>query len=364
MMSLNSYTFDELFLPLEKGTSKLTSYAIYRSLDYAGELIPLWGGNSEHKTQSLFVSINAKNKENKPIKVFRGPCLIISLDGSAGSMTFKDENSTFALNHHAGVLRLRDPKLLDLEYFKYRYEGLLSALAVSDGSKTLSKKILETQIFELPSLSEQLSILSKYKKLDSIRTGLLKHLNSIDKIQLLKLEASDDKTETKTIGDIFDLNQGHQITDLELYSTEGDVPVYTGNNELKGHWDKSIISEKDLPCLSYPTKANPGVVYIQNELFDANNTAVLVPKAEWRDKLVLEWFSIKLPPIFLDLMTSKEGVSYLNKDIVEKIEIEIPDKKVQEAEAEYFSKVKSLRDHIVPRLAKIDTLLGKQVLLK
>lgn len=181
---IQTYTFNELFYPLEKGIQKLTSYAIYRSLDYEGELVPLWGGNQEHEIATQFVSVNAKNKDNKPIRVFSGPCLIISLDGSAGSMTYKAEGTKFALNHHAGVLRGKNPKILNIEYFKYRYESFLRNLAVSDGSKTLSKKLLENQTFELPDIQEQQLILKRYKKLGSIRNMLKEHglLKEIDEL--------------------------------------------------------------------------------------------------------------------------------------------------------------------------------------
>ena len=37
-----------------------------------------------------------------------------------------------------------------------------------------------------------------------------------------------------TIDDLFDVIQGHQITDEELYKIEGDIPVLTGKNEIKG----------------------------------------------------------------------------------------------------------------------------------
>src|SRR5688572_16337267 len=129
---------------------------------------------------------------------------------------------------------------------------------------------------------------------------------------------------------IFDIIQGHQITDKELYYAEGKIPVLTGNNEIKGYWNQSIIEEDSLPCLTYPTKGNAGVVFVQEKIFDANNTAVLIPKDEWREKICLDWFRFKLPPLFLEAMTSKSGVSYLNREIVEEIDIEVPEKTKQE----------------------------------
>lgn len=364
MSALTTYTFDELFFPLEKGVSKLTSYAVYRSLDYKGDLVPMWGGNNEHRTENLYVSVNAKNKDNKPIRIFEGPCLIISLDGSAGSMTYKDKGVRFALNHHAGVLKVRDASILNLEYFKYRFENFLKNLSVSDGSKTLSKKLLEKQAFELPSLKEQEAILGRYKALDLTKQKLEKYQKELAKLQTQMLEVPNIETDKVPLTTMFSVNQGHQITDLELYSSDGDIPVYTGNNEIKGRWDKTIVDKEDLPCLSYPSKANSGVVYVQDKMFDANNTALLIPRDEWRERLHLDWFRLKLPPIFLDLMTSKEGVSYLNKEIVEGITIDLPIKEKQIEQATYFSKIEKIKDAMKPLGEKIDSLLSKQVMVE
>lgn len=163
------------------------------------------------------------------------------------------------------------------------------------------------------------------------------------------------------IRDIFNIIQGHQITDRELYYTEGNIPVFTGNNEIKGHWNQSIISEDQLPCITYPTKGNAGIVFVQNKIFDANNTAVLIPKKEWRNKIDLDWFRFKLPALFLDAMTSKSGVSYLNREIVEEINIDVPDHSKQLREVNYFLKLEKIKIKLQKILNRIDELLTKGI---
>lgn len=141
------------------------------------------------------------------------------------------------------------------------------------------------------------------------------------------------------IKSIFQIIQGHQITDEEIYRAEGNIPVITGRDEIKGYWNKKIIERGDLPCITYPTKANAGDTYIQTKIFDANNTAVLIPFPKWREKVDLEWISYKLRTMFLKIQTSKAGVSYLNKEIVEELEINIPSKDIQEKERYVISKL-------------------------
>lgn len=166
-----------------------------------------------------------------------------------------------------------------------------------------------------------------------------------------------------TIGTYFNLIQGHQITDEELYQTEGDIPVFTGSNDIKGYWNKSLVNLNDLPCLTYPTKGNKeGNVFVQYNIFDANNTAILIPKNEWRDKINLEWFAFKLKHILQTIQTSKENVSYLNRDLVEPYEFNLPNIDIQNKELEPIKKLREIRSSLYIAIQKIDTLLEKAVI--
>jgi hypothetical protein len=156
------------------------------------------------------------------------------------------------------------------------------------------------------------------------------------------------------IKNIFRIIQGHQITDEEIYRNigSGNISIYTSNNEIKGYWNKSLVSEQDLPCLTYPTKAFSGEIFIQHSVFDANNTAVMIPYPEWREQIILEWASFKLSNVFLDIATSKGGVSYLNKEIVEDYDLIVPSKDIQQNELKYFKILKSLKNRVKILLTK------------
>lgn len=164
---------------------------------------------------------------------------------------------------------------------------------------------------------------------------------------------------------LFHLNQGHQITDEEIYKgiiNEGKIPILTAKNKIKGYWDKSIVEDTNLPCITYPTKANSGVCYVQKSVFDANNTAVLIPKDEWRDQICLEWVAFKLSKLFLSIATSKEGVNYLNKEIIEDMEIDLPKKEIQIVQYKaiskllYFKRIEHIRKKI--ERIKLSTLIA------
>jgi Type I restriction modification DNA specificity domain len=166
------------------------------------------------------------------------------------------------------------------------------------------------------------------------------------------------------LSSVFNIIQGHQITDEEIYRSIGlgNTPIYTSSNEIKGYWDKSLITKDDLPCISYPTKANSGEAFVQNKIFDANNTAVLVPLPNWREKIILEWAVLKLSNIFPSVMTSNEGVSYLNKDIVKELEFEVPNRIIQQKELEILSKLKTLHTHCSVILNQIEHIRGLTIL--
>ena len=165
------------------------------------------------------------------------------------------------------------------------------------------------------------------------------------------------------LAEIFKVNQGHQITDEEIYNSPGNIPIYTGNNDLKGYWDKTIIDESLLPCLTYPTKAFGGKIFIQNKQFDANNTACLLLKNEYKDKVLLEYFQYLLPSEFLKNATSKGGVSYLNKEIVENIEVNLPPKKIQTKMIEQFKTINFYNENIQEMKENLLNILEKEIVV-
>lgn len=55
--------FLDVFNEIEKGNYSLTDEAIYASLQNNDELVPLYGGNKEHRTTERQISISAKTKK-------------------------------------------------------------------------------------------------------------------------------------------------------------------------------------------------------------------------------------------------------------------------------------------------------------
>lgn len=170
------------------------------------------------------------------------------------------------------------------------------------------------------------------------------------------------------VSDIFIINQGHQITDEEIYLASGNIPIYTAGNEIKGYGSNTLVTFEQLPCITYQTKAFSGVVTVQYELFDANNTAALILKEQYKECINLEYVALLLRHVLMEFTTADSGVSYLNKDIVSEIELKIPTDRVGKIsikeQNDYMQKYKKLleiEENIKEKLLEINALLDMEI---
>ena len=159
---------------------------------------------------------------------------------------------------------------------------------------------------------------------------------------------------TKKVSDVFTIMQGHQITEEEIYNSFGDVPIFTGNNRLIGKVDTSIIKSNDLPCISYPTKGQVGNFFIKSGLFEANNTAVLVPKQEWRGRINLYWFISQISPKVKRECNSKAGVGYIGKEIMQRITFDIVDETRQVLIGDSYNTSREFKNRIYKTIKSLE----------
>jgi hypothetical protein len=183
MVSNKTINFLDIFDEIKKGNQKLTDEAIYQSLQQTGDLVPLWGGNQEHETISRKIPENGRTKDGEEITIFDGEGIIISLDGSAGSMTYKN-GQKFALNHHAGFFKVKkgNENAILPEFFAIFYQNKFREMSVSEGSKTLSLKQLYSTDFNIPDIEEQKYIMKKLKPILNKKKYLTEIQNQINKV--------------------------------------------------------------------------------------------------------------------------------------------------------------------------------------
>jgi restriction endonuclease S subunit len=211
--------FLDLFGPITKGNFGLTEEAVYRSIQLGNRMIPLWGGNQEHIHADRFVDEKGRTKYDEPITIFDAEGIIISLDGSSGNMTYK-QNERFALNHHAGFFQVNRPDLIDPRFFSIFYQQQLRAESISEGSKTLTLDSIYGLDFDVPTRTLQ-------EKLMTEISPILKRKNKINelisRISLLKrkslsVDYKNYQARGVPVGDVFNCMNGNTgLTEKEVY---------------------------------------------------------------------------------------------------------------------------------------------------
>ena len=175
--------FLDLFEKIEKGDFGLTDAMIYKSIQMGSDFVPIWGGNQDHSIPSRYVEVDARTTKNKQITIFSGDGIIISFDGSSGSMTYK-QNERFALNHHAGFFKVRSDakKKINPKFFALFYQKQLQEASISEGSRTLTVNQIYSMDFEIPEFPTQNEIMEKVTPLLKKRQKLIEMNNKIDAI--------------------------------------------------------------------------------------------------------------------------------------------------------------------------------------
>jgi type I restriction enzyme M protein len=130
---------------IKKGDHGLTEEVIYHYFDLQG--MPVYGGGASGIR--FKITRDAKTIHNKQVTIFGGPAIIISMDGTSGSMRVIDSGE-FCLNHHGCVLTPFDISI-NLHWFVQQNEAFLKSLASNrEGSATLTMEKLKEFVVGVP----------------------------------------------------------------------------------------------------------------------------------------------------------------------------------------------------------------------
>lgn len=338
--------FLEVFNEIEKGNYALTDEAMYASIKNSDKMIPLYGGNQSHKYTDRKVSITAKTKKGESIRVFQREGIIISLDGSAGSMTYKNRE-IFALNHHAGFITLKQgvEKKVLLEYFALFFQNFYRSLSISDGSKTLSLEQIYSEEIELPPYDVQVRIMNKLapiiKKMNVISKLKEKYHNLMQKSILFENEEKNNSVPLNTMLKYCSRNDA--LSEEGIYNRKQvkeyiDVLSGSSNNINYGRIDKSsegIHFIENKQCIHLISRGNAGKLkYIDIGTYATNTNAFLLyMKDEYKqekkvdtyekERIILKFLIIYLQPIFFELASNSDlGVFPLTEVIAN---LKVPD---------------------------------------
>lgn len=172
-------------LKFNGGNSGLTEEFIYNNLpNNIDERVPILSSATLKINLMGYISRYAKPK-NKKLKIYNGPCILVTRNGYAGTMTYIKDGE-FTINDHAYILTPQTEwkGRINLRWFAYQYQELFYNLVTSKSDNaTFNKEYAEMQTIFVPKKSAQDEIAKKLLELDSLTEKLEKLNNLIDKIK-------------------------------------------------------------------------------------------------------------------------------------------------------------------------------------
>lgn len=370
--------FLDLFNEIQKGNFALTDEAIYASIQNKDELIPLYGGNKEHTFTDRRVSISAKTKKCIPITIFSGEGIIISLDGSAGSMTYKN-GEKFALNHHAGFITIKDSAKdkVSLEYFAVFFQNFYRSLSVSDGSKTLSLNQIYSEEIELPPYNIQLNIIGSIRKpLQRLKILIdlkRQYLDLLEKEIAFEYKAyqahnipicecidyisgSSSFTEEKNYLRLCDEGIGYKLltgatnqkNEIVVLNRELNKSIFVDNFGL-------LVTRKGKA--GYTTFLKPGKYALNDDAY------ILYQKSDSKYEIDLKWLSIQYRTTFLEYASSSDNGTWNMTGFFKHTIIDIPHMSEQKRVVMLFERLEQRIDSIEALEYKFNGVLSKEIAL-
>jgi restriction endonuclease S subunit len=172
------------FFNIVGGNSGLTEEFIYHNLPENDEdKIEILTGATLERTAMGFVSKNAK-PDNRRLKVFEGPAVLIARKGYAGTMTYIPKGR-FTTNDDAYIMTPKNEwkRKINLEWFRNEYQELFWRIVTSrSDNATFSKEYIERQTVLLPQIDEQNRIVKKVAPVITLIRNMQKTENKIDNV--------------------------------------------------------------------------------------------------------------------------------------------------------------------------------------
>ena len=372
--------FLEVFNEIEKGNYALTDESVYASIQNGDEFISLYGGNKDHRSTDRRISVSAKTLKGTPITVFTGEGIIISLDGSAGSMTYKN-NERFALNHHAGFITAREDatERVNLEFFAIYLQNFYRNLSVSDGSKTLSLTQIYNEEFNLPTYDVQCRALKRLRGTASKIEQLLQIKAKLKSLVEKEFSVNYRSFQAKgvPISRCIDYMSGNTgLTEEAIYHTlQLETERYdvlssaTEERTMMGKMPMCMIEGRALKVF----ENKPGLLVTRNGKagqtrflnpgkYTINDHAyILFEKENSPYKIDLRWLGIQYRRSFLSFASSSDNGTWNMTGFFRYTSLDIPNLDEQVALVKEVEKIQRQIDGIDTIICRFSSLLSKEI---
>lgn len=339
MKATISQMFD--YFPGNHGLTEEIIYN-YQPISYV-DSIPIFSGSQDNIVPIGYVRKKAKNKKGGDIQFFENSCLILTKDGSAGMMTYRD-HGIFTINHHACVLKVRKEweEKIDPRWFAQQFQQHLFQVVTSKSdNRILTTEWFERLVFQI--IPYPIQLRQKNKKNNLIE---MKKMLNIIREEITCLYKQHCKTKSLNIAsypisEVLNIKGGNsglieEFIYHNLPKTEEDkIEILTSatlertamgfiSKNAKPNNKKLKIFEG--PAMLVARNGYAGTMrYISRGRFTTNDHAyVLAPKKAWIDKINLEWFINEYQKLFWKIVTSKSDNATFSKEYAERQIIQIP----------------------------------------
>jgi len=154
---------------------------------------------------------------------------------------------------------------------------------------------------------------------------------------------------------IFNFLSETNIVEEDFYNNRGDYPVYSGQTENQGVVGKIDNYNQELPCVTFTTYGNAGkLFYREGKYTIGRNCMGLRPKDKYINQINLKWFAFSFQNFFYRLRIGDPlGQKSLNKLLLKRVLIEIPDITVQEKQLKKYESLSNFKKYINEVLNKL-----------
>jgi len=161
-----------------------------------------------------------------------------------------------------------------------------------------------------------------------------------------------------TIGNLFDFIPETNIVEEYLYNHSGEFPVYSGQTEAQGILGFIDSYNKETPCVTFTTYGSAGkLFYREGKYTIGRNCMGLRPKKPHADKINLKWFSYSFQNLFYRLRRGdSEGQRSLNKLLLERQLITIPDIDIQIKQLKKYECLEAIQQRISQLLLALEQI--------
>lgn len=361
------------------GTHGLTEEIIYdHQPSSVDESVPIFSGSQNNIIPIAYIRKNAINNKGESVSYFEGPCLILTKDGSAGLITYK-ERGVFTINHHACVLRLKDiwEEKLDVEWFAQQYQSSLRQYVTSKSdNRVFSTKWFDRVQFKIPSHHLQIRQRNKKKILIQLKNRIETSLDRARVISECAIVNSTCKTyENDELSKIFYFKGGNSgLTEEFIYynlpiNEEESIEILSsatlkvnrmGRISRNAKPNGKMLKIFKCPAILVTRNGYAGsMTYISSGEFTTNDHAyVLTPKKDWKDKIKLKWFVHQYQDLFFNLVTSKSDNATFDKGYASRQIVKIPDMNFQNEFVEKIEYIESIITKLNEIEKEIDEGLG------